>query len=341
MKKSKKIILTVLAVLLAVLVLAGIIAGVLYAIQSSNFKKMQDDFEFLPETFQKSGEADRIHFMNTASSDAILIESNGKFALVDAAEDSDYPEDKPALDYEGHEDKVLKYLKDNAANAEGKVVLEFVVGTHAHSDHIGGFDTIINDPNVIVKKAYLKEYDSSKIKSYEVNEWDNTEVYEQMVNALKAKNVEIVSEISEEPFMFGDFECRFFNTRYDDSGKKVGENDNSLALRLTKAGKNILLSGDMDNISGDEKEYADAIGKIDLLKTGHHGYALSSSYGYIKKIDPDLVIATNSVKKVYPNVMWNYTMVAKAPVYGTVEHNGIIAEVTDSGEFKLTDNIHY
>lgn len=341
MKKSKKIVLTILAVLLAVLAVAGIAAGVMYAIQSSNFKKMQGDFEFLPETFQKTDGVDRIHFMNTASSDAILIESNGKFALVDAAEDSDYPEAKPALNYEGHEEKVLKYLKDNAANEDGKVVLEFVVGTHAHSDHIGGFDTIINDPDVIVKKAYLKEYDAAKIIKYEVNEWDNQEVYDQMVNALEAKNVEIVSEISEEPFMFGDFECRFFNTRYDDSGKKVGENDNTLALRLTKAGKNILLSGDLDNISGDEKNLADSIGKIDLLKTGHHGYALSSSYGYIKKINPDLVIATNTVKKIYPNVKWNYTMVAKAPVYGTVEHNGIIAEVTDGGEFKLTNNIHY
>lgn len=340
MSKAKKIVVRILIALLAVLVAAGIVAGVLYGVQTSTYKKLQPTFDFKAETFEAKNGVDRIHFMNTASSDAILIESNGRFALVDAAEDSDFPADKPNLEYTGYEERVLEYLKAHAAGADGKVVLDFVVGTHAHSDHIGGFDTIINDDDVIVKKAYLKEYDSSKIKAYEIKEWDNQEVYDQMVNALKAKNVEIISDIPDEPFTFGDFEIKFFNTGYEEGTKKIGENDNSLAIRLTKAGKNVLLSGDMDNISGDEKRLADDIGKIDLLKSAHHGYALSSSYGHIKKINPDVVVVPNTVKKVYPNVMWNYTMVAKAPVYATVENNGIIAEITDSGEFVFTNNIH-
>ena len=56
---------------------------------------------------------------------------------------------------------------------DGKVVLEFVLGTHSHSDHIGGLDTVILDENITVKTAYIKEYDESKIKSYEIERLTN------------------------------------------------------------------------------------------------------------------------------------------------------------------------
>lgn len=86
---------------------------------------------------------DAIHFLNTGHSDCIILESCGRFAMVDAGEDSDYPADMPWLKYKGYEDVVCNYLLKNCANAGGKVTLDFVVGTHAHSDHIGGFDTVI------------------------------------------------------------------------------------------------------------------------------------------------------------------------------------------------------
>ena len=46
------------------------------------------------ETFDYKGGDDRIHFLNTANSDSILIESNGMFALVDAGEGDNNPRRK-------------------------------------------------------------------------------------------------------------------------------------------------------------------------------------------------------------------------------------------------------
>ena len=46
-----------------------------------------------PETFDGSY-TDRIHFLNTGNSDAILIESAGHFALIDAGEGSHNPRRK-------------------------------------------------------------------------------------------------------------------------------------------------------------------------------------------------------------------------------------------------------
>ena len=72
---------------------------------------------------------------------------------MDAGEDSDYPADRPNLIYTGYEQVVLQYLKDHAADGNGKVTLDFVLATHAHSDHMGGFDTVISDPDITVKRG--------------------------------------------------------------------------------------------------------------------------------------------------------------------------------------------
>ena len=97
--------------------------------------------------------------------------------MVDAGEDTDNPRGLPGLNLPGFEDRVLAYLKAHAADADGKVHLDFIVGTHAHSDHLGGFDTILADPDVSVGRAYLKVYDSSVINEEEVREWDNGDVF--------------------------------------------------------------------------------------------------------------------------------------------------------------------
>lgn len=282
--------------------------------------------------------ADRIHFLNTGWSDAILIESNGKFALVDCGEDSDNPRNLPALEFEGQEEKILAYLKKHAVNSEGKVELEFIVGTHAHSDHLGGFDTLLNDDDVIVKKAFLKPYDASRISDYEIREWDNQEVYDQTVNALNAKGIEIISEIPDEFFDFGNFRCKFYNTEIYKGDKKRGENENSLALYLTCKGKTVLLAGDVNNIDGAEMEIANQVGKINLLKIGHHGNLRSTTTGFIRKIMPDIGILTSNINSLHSQARRDITLISKTSVYGTMNENGIIATFTDSG-IVLTNHI--
>ena len=86
----------------------------------------QSRVEISPAQFSSDGTADRIHFLNTNNSDAILIESNGKFALIDSGEGDYNPRRK--LSYDGSEEDVIKYLKKAAGDSEGKVTLEFALG---------------------------------------------------------------------------------------------------------------------------------------------------------------------------------------------------------------------
>ena len=119
----------------------------------------------------------------------------------------------------------------------------------------------------------------------------------------------------------------------------AGENVNSIGIKLAKDKKTAFLGADFTNDGGFEMLYADEIGDVDLLKIGHHGYFGSSSAGFLKKLKPEIAICTNYLGKIYPNVKWNLTIVAKTPIFSTAHRNGIIATFTDSNEIILTENI--
>lgn len=328
--------------ILGVFVLIGLLVGFCVAYimvikPNSDYQKNRNSLEV--STADRASGQDFIHFLPTGSSDAILIESNGKFALVDCAEDSDNPRGFEELVYDGYEQQVLDYLKKVATAPDGKVHLDFVVGTHSHSDHIGGFDTIIADENVVVDRAYLKEYDETKIDLHEVEAWDNKEVYTQMVDALNAKNVPIISQISEPSFALGDFNITLFNTQYDQSGQLVGENDNSLGVLVEKNGAKVFLAGDIDNKSGDEDMLKDQIGKVDILKVGHHSYSQSTSVPWLKTLMPRVCVVTNDYEKTDKRTLRKITRICKSPILVTGAENGVLVSIDDKGNITYFNNI--
>ena len=83
----------------------------------------------------------RIRFISlNAPTDAILLESNGHFGMIDSGEDWDYPDGSNSK-YPfrtgittglGFDQQVIHYLK-----VMGVEKLDFYIATHSHSDHIG------------------------------------------------------------------------------------------------------------------------------------------------------------------------------------------------------------
>lgn len=327
-------------ILFAALTVAVIAAAVLTFIFMPH-KQMKDNLKNITLLSAESADpTDAIYFLNTGSADAILIESDGKFALVDAAEDSDNPRGFPNLEFEGTEEYVLNAVKKIAGDKNGKVTLEFVLGTHSHSDHIGGFDTLLLDEDINVKNVYLKEYDESKITDFEITEWDNKEVYEQMINACEKRGFPVTHNISEVPFNFGNFTMKFCNAADKTKESKTGENENAVGLLIEKGAIRAFLAADINNYDGDEDRLAEELGKVNLLKVGHHGYDGSSTLGFIKALSPEYAVVTNKEGKISKRPLSNLNSV-KAAVLETGAYNGIIAEFTDEGIvlYKDLDNI--
>ncbi len=280
----------------------------------------------------------KIHFLNTRNSDCMILESRGHLAMVDAAEDNDYPADKPHLNMKGYEEEVVAYLLEHFRGEDGKVHLDFVLATHCHSDHIGGFDTVINHPDIVVDRGYVKPYHPEDIFLYERLRWDNLEVYHQMLDAMEANGVERIESFDEAETDLGDFHIKFLNGAYKKRFLKFGENINSVGTLLTIGDTKAFLAGDINNKDGEERRLAPKIGKVDLLKVGHHGYVFSSSYRFIKTLHPDIAVVCNSNSRIYPDVRAKLKWVAKADLYATADNNGVLAEF-DGKNIKITTDI--
>lgn len=161
-----------------------------------------------------------------------------------------------------------------------------------------------------------------------------------MVQALNAKNIPIISNPDGEPFTLGNFTITLFNTDDPETDKKVGENDQSFGILIEKDGTRVFLSGDMDNLTGDEERLAPEIGKVDLLKVGHHSYHYSSTAGFIRTLSPEYCVVTNKESSVQKTTLFRIERIANSTILITGKENGVIAEIGSNGDINFYNSIH-
>lgn len=251
--------------------------------------------------------ATRIHVLSFCYSDAILLESNGRFGLVDAAEDSDYPDgsdprypaERPGITHgAGVEQQLIAYLKKVGVTEDN---LDFFIGTHPHSDHIGGADTVIETfkPKHVYTPEYKDEYiqggkrpdpsDSKALAAWKSHPrlWDNLYVYDQLVSAAEATGSELIQSLTPETarFKLGAMDIEIVNYDGEYKTKPTADaNDFCWGVKVEAFGKRAFLAGDINNYNGDEDALAKTLGHVDLLKIGHHGGPGSNSASYIHAI---------------------------------------------------------
>lgn len=253
---------------------------------------------------------DSMHFLkNTVSStgdfgwngDAILVKSQGKTWLVDTGHNQ---ADSQWLNGA----KVAAYLKEL-----GITRLDYVLLTHAHGDHTGGI-------NKLVSKGYIRSSTTVYLRGCEAVQ-DKDSSYEndgkpyaalrtscnKKLNVLKntanANVIDFYNHESERANLykngidFGNFHVDFYNIEKGSNGHiaydRTRENLNSIGTKWTHkpSGKTTFLSGDFEY--GNEVTYGPKIGKVDILKAGHHGVRTSNTYEFYKKLNPSTVIVTS------------------------------------------------
>lgn len=152
----------------------------------------------LPEKVSAATNA-KIHFITiNDNNNAIVLECNGRFGIVDSGEDTDRPSGKnkkyplrSGISAGGYEDQVIDYMISLGMNSSN---VDFYIGTHAHSDHIGSADEVIYQFRP--ERVYIGTYDDSMITSSS-NLWDNQYVYDNMIKAAKAVGATIIQEFDD------------------------------------------------------------------------------------------------------------------------------------------------
>ena len=258
------------------------------------------------ESISESSE-NRIHYINTkgaSGSDAIILESNGHFALIDMGEDYDFPDgsnpeypDRFGISRQNElvlEDRLFRHLSHL-----GVKKFDFILGTHVHSDHIGAADEVLK--RYPVGKFYLKRYTDERITS-SWRLWDNLFNYDNAIKTAKEKSDPLVQDINEKDsrFKFGDMDIQLYNYKneYGPNGKLkrvYDDNSNSLVAVVSVAGKKIYLGGDLDNAEGAEDKIGPEIGKVDMMKWNHHYDAkISNTIPFLDNLSPKMVVHTSS-----------------------------------------------
>ena len=256
-----------------------------------------------------------IHFIRCGSSDSILLEACGHYGLIDSSNPYKYIEkevEHVQIDILNEEidqslddpDKSVKAVI-NYLNYLKVDKLDFIIGTHAHSDHIGGIPAIAYYFVDNKTKYYYKGYRETIEDTVRKN-WANYKYYLAAINSMKTKSAQMIDTTNKRiAFDLGEFHIELLNTDSDPNEKilKLTENKNSIATLIQFRNTKILLTADMTVEI--EQKIKDFIGKIDILKLSHHGYS-ESSYEFLKVVQPKYVIILNDIIPHYSYSIINY-----------------------------------
>ena len=109
--------------------------------------EVPDEKEIVPPTELPQNSTFEVHYLDVGQGDCSLVLCDGHAMLIDGGEASE-------------SSKVYSYLKAHGINH-----LDYMVATHAHSDHIGGLSGALNYATVDTAFCPVKEYDSKTFSS--------------------------------------------------------------------------------------------------------------------------------------------------------------------------------
>lgn len=189
-----------------------------------------------------------VHYIDVGQADSILIKNGDHSMLIDAGnnEDGAY---------------LVNYFK-----GLGITSFDYVVATHAHEDHIGGMDDIIE--NFDIDKFYMPDVITT------------TRTFEEMLDALETKNMKYTTPSIGDKILAGDTNSEVIYVGNDDKNL----NNTSIVLKLNYGKTSFLFTGDIEKDV--EMKMLDKNLKSDVLKVTHHGSNYGTSKEFLSKVEP-------------------------------------------------------
>lgn len=202
-------------------------------------------------------------FLDVGQGDSILIHSKDKTMLVDTGGVMNYSREK--WQERKNKKSLTNYVTIPVLKKLGIRKIDYLVLTHGDFDHMGEALKLIKQYRV--EDIYLNQ--------------GNFNLLEKKV-IKKYRHVYQIRE--KEEIVLGNINIVQINKEFSD------ENDSSSILLMYYKNKKILLTGDASKKSEEYILNKYNIGKIDVLKIGHHGSKTSTSDELLKELRPSLAI---------------------------------------------------
>jgi len=219
--------------------------------------------------------------LNQGAGDAILLESNGHFGLVDTG----YSQDSA---------NTIEYIK-----SKGVKKLDFLLITHFHGDHMGAAKEVLK--NIKVNKLYIKTFKMGA---------DSTEsgqkIYESIIKLAKRNSTKVIytDKIKDDTYSFSmeDMKFKLYNIKtFNDADK----NAESIIAYITIGNTKSVLTGDANWLNEELlNNIASEIGyNVNLYKMPHHA---TDGAARAKAFNPNNIVITSTEDKSQEHKMEIY-----------------------------------
>lgn len=195
-----------------------------------------------------------VHFIDVGQADAALVLCDGKAMLIDGGNAAD-------------SNLIYTYLKKHNITH-----LDYIIGTHAHEDHIGGIPGALQFATVDVVYCPATSYTTKAFKNF--------------VSAVEKQNVSITVPTVGTTFNLGSATCTILAVNTD----KKDANNSSIVMRIVYGETSFLFTGDAEREVEQTLLNKGVTLKSDVLKVGHHGSETSTSYQFLREVMPQYAV---------------------------------------------------
>lgn len=231
----------------------AVILAIVLTLSSCDFSFHND----VPKRYVPNGDKLVAHYLDVGQGDSIFIElPNDQTMLIDSGENY-------------HGAAIIEYIEDC-----GHDKIDYLVGTHPHSDHIGSMAYIVR--NFDIGSVYLPDAST------------NTYTYEKMLEAIKKKGLKVTTAKTGVNILSDSENSLNINILAPSSTKGVKNlNNTSIIIKLKYGGTSFLFTGDAEKaelktLSGDLFAA--------VLKVGHHGSDTSTPQTLIDSVKPKIAV---------------------------------------------------
>jgi len=219
------------------------------------------------ESNPSEGSADKsnfyIMFIDVGQADASLIMCDGHYMLIDGGNVAD-------------SNRIYSVLK-----SRGVKHLDYVIGTHAHEDHIGGITAAFSACTVGKVFSPVTEAENVPFNNFK--------------KAAQRQGLSLDMPKLDTVYTLGNSRFTVLAPRAD----YVDVNNSSIVLRLEYGDNVFLFTGDAERESEQAMLNAGCNLSADLLKVGHHGSNSSSTYAFLREVMPTYAIISAGADNDY------------------------------------------